>query len=116
MKKRILAYRRKIDNILKEGSERDWDKLLSEHLVQISFFQHERLIHLIVTALFALIEVIAAFASVYSFSIGVFAVSLLALILLIPYVYHYFLLENEVHKLYDQYDLIARECEKCRSK
>ena len=30
-----------------------------EHLVQVGFFQHERLIHLIVTVTFALLEMLA---------------------------------------------------------
>ncbi|MFQ8981070.1 MAG: hypothetical protein ACLR6I_11570 [Waltera sp.] len=32
---------------------------LQEHLVQVGFFQHERLIHLIITVTFALLEMLA---------------------------------------------------------
>ena len=49
MEKRILGYVRYIDSILAESSIQDVESLKKEHLVQLSFFQHERLIHLIVT-------------------------------------------------------------------
>lgn len=106
MKKRILSYRKKIDALLKAGGENDWEAIRANHLVQISFFQHERLIHLIVTSLFALVEFITTAVTVIAFSPAVLALCLLVLALLIPYVAHYYLLENEVQKLYDQYDLI----------
>jgi fatty acid desaturase len=110
MRKRILAYRRRIDAELEAGGGRDWALLRSEHLIQISFFQHERLIHLIVTALFALIEVLAVGFSLLYFSPAVLVFSLIVLILLIPYIRHYFLLENEVQKMYGQYDRIMEKC------
>lgn len=42
---------------------------LKEHLVQVGFFQHERLIHLIVTVTFALLEMLAIVISVISDSL-----------------------------------------------
>ena len=63
MEKRIINYRKYVDEILKSGDVQ-WDEVLKEHLVQISFFQHERLIHLIVTVLFALMEIISIVATV----------------------------------------------------
>ena len=116
MKKRILSYRKKIDAMLEAGGEPDWEAIRANHLVQISFFQHERLIHLIVTFLFALVEFIAAAVTVIAFSPAVLALCLLVLALLIPYVAHYYLLENEVQKLYDQYDLLELKSEETRCK
>ena len=50
MKKRIIGYRMKIDMLLAQPpKDADWKLVLQEHLTQVSFFQHERLIHLIVT-------------------------------------------------------------------
>ena len=49
MKKRIINYRLKIDNLLANPdkiSKEEWKKILQEHLTQIAFFQHERLVHL----------------------------------------------------------------------
>ena len=67
-------------------------------LIQIQFLQHERLIHLIVTVLFALLTVITEPL--------LLALTALFLILLIPYIRHYYILENGVQKLYEYYDRV----------
>lgn len=106
MRKRILEYRGRIDRLLLSEGE-DWETVRREHLVQISFFQHERLVHLIVTVTFALLLMAAVLLSVLSFSMPVFLLAIAILILLIPYIRHYYLLENEVQKMYAQYDLLC---------
>ncbi len=112
MRKRILAYRNWIDLILSEfeSGKRNDDisKLKAEHLVQISFFQHERLIHLIVTVLFALLEFLSFFMCLVVTSAGTLLLTGAVLILLIPYIRHYYLLENEVQKMYVQYDRMCK--------
>lgn len=107
MKKRILDYYNRIDAILKKNDpDTDWDDLLQEHLVQVSYFQHERFIHLIVTVLFGLITFMAILGLQLSKSIW-FAILLVPLIiLLVPYINHYYLLENTTQKMYIQYDEI----------
>ena len=113
MKKRILEYRGRIDNLLIENSEdTDWDAVLTEHLIQIGFFQHERLIHLIVTVIFALLEIISVSTYIVSGEIYVIALVLIILVLLVPYIAHYYLLENETQKMYEQYDKIVLKCKK----
>lgn len=107
MKKRILEYVNRIDALLQQPEENtDWEEVLSEHLVQVSFFQHERLIHLIVTVTFALLEIISVAMLMMNFSWGVLGLVLLVLVLLVPYIGHYYLLENETQKMYAQYDKI----------
>lgn len=81
---------------------------LKEHLVQVGFFQHERLIHLIVTVTFALLEMLAIVLSVISDSLFTLLLPIVILILLIPYIRHYYILENEVQKMYAQYDRMRR--------
>ena len=81
---------------------------LKEHLVQVGFFQHERLIHLIVTVTFALLEMLAIVLSVISDSLFTLLLPIVILILLIPYIRHYYILENEVQKMYEQYDRMRR--------
>lgn len=81
---------------------------LKEHLVQVGFFQHERLIHLIVTVTFALLEMLAIVLSVISDSFFTLALPVVILILLVPYIRHYYILENEVQKMYGQYDRMRR--------
>lgn len=63
MEQRILAYHRymeeQIEKLEHGDSVCDVERLKQEHLTQIGFFQHERLIHLIVTVLFALLEALS---------------------------------------------------------
>ena len=58
MKKRITEYLAYIDGLL-EKEDVDWEKEMKKHLVQIAFFAHERFVHLIVMALFAIATVIS---------------------------------------------------------
>lgn len=95
----------RIDDILdKNEPDTDWEDILAEHLVQIGFFQHERHVHLLVTLAFAVMALAAIFVTFFMPSIGMLLLSLLFLVLLVPYIMHYYLLENETQKMYVQYD------------
>ena len=109
MKKHLVAYRKKMDFLLLEGNC-DWKALKKEHLVQISFFQHERLIHLIVTSLFAILELLSVVIFLINPDKTTVIFSIAIAILLVPYLLHYFTLENEVQKLYIQYDKMQEAC------
>ncbi len=105
MKKRILAYIARVEKMLSGETEvESWERVLEEHLVQISFFQHERLIHLIVTVLFALLTVGTILAEIITSYAPLFILFFLLLVLLVPYIKHYYLLENKVQQMYEQYD------------
>ena len=109
MKKRIINYRLKIDNLLANPdkiSKEEWKKILQEHLTQIAFFQHERLVHLIVTVTFAILTMMSIIASIMISNPMLLVLTLLFLVLLVPYIMHYYTLENEVQKMYTQYDEI----------
>ena len=114
MEQRILQYRKQIDEWLAkmDNGEQITQELLreklEEHLVQVGFFQHERLIHLIVTVTFALLEMLAIVLSVISDSLFTLLLPVVILILLIPYIRHYYILENEVQKMYVQYDRMRK--------
>ena len=110
MKNRILTYRKYIDSLLQSDKDCDWKYIKQEHLTQVAFFQHERLVHLIVTITFAILELLTVCAYVIVGAIDS-ALSMPLLILLVAYIRHYYLLENEVQKMYKQYDQI---CEKER--
>ena len=113
MKERILAYRNRIDELLLTNDEEtDWNDVLNEHLTQIGFFQHERLIHLIVTMLFAILTFICVAVYILSGEVYVLALIGILLVLLIPYIMHYYLLENETQKMYGQYDKILKHIRK----
>ena len=70
----------------------------------ILFFQHERLIHLLVTLSFAFMTLLSFFVFLITEYLPVTALTVLFLVLLIPYIFHYYHLENGVQKLYDLYD------------
>lgn len=105
MKTQIQEYNNYILKKLKEKNpNEDWESLSKDYLIKINFYQHERLIHLIVTAVFAIMEIIAAVSTVISGSISLMILSIAILILLIPYVAHYYFLENTIQKMYLIYD------------
>ncbi|OKZ82482.1 MAG: hypothetical protein BHW06_11775 [Clostridium sp. 44_14] len=105
MKRRILTYMQQIDELLQAPpDDTDWTKAIKNHLTQIRFFQHERLIHLIVTVLFALMTTSVVVGLVSSSNIWLAILLIPLLILLFPYINHYYLLENGVQKMYAQYD------------
>lgn len=97
MEKRILNYRKYIDELLQKTGA-DWAAVSREHLIQISFFQHERLIHLIVTVTFAILEIIVIGLCVTAFTPGVGLLSIALLVLLVPYVRHYYILEMKYRR------------------
>jgi len=104
MADRIKQYMNYVNQLLESEEERDWVDEMQKHLVQIAFFAHERLIHLIVTVLFALMTTIVFLYTFSNFSIPLLLLMILLMGLLIPYIKHYFLLENSVQDMYEQYD------------
>jgi len=69
----------------------------------IIFFQHERLVHLIVTFFVGIAMVLFFIGFLITENILVFILFILLLCLFIPYIFHYYYLENNVQKLYDYY-------------
>ena len=105
MADRIRQYMKYVDNLLESEDESiDWEEEMKKHLVQIAFFAHERFIHLIVTVLFALMSILVFLYAFSNFSIPIALLIIMLLVLLIPYIKHYFLLENSVQDMYEQYD------------
>lgn len=101
---RIKEYVQYIDNLLESEEAVDWEEEIKRHLVQISFFAHERLIHLIVTVLFAILTVLVFLYLIGHFEIAILLLLVAIMILLIPYIKHYFLMENSVQYMFEQYD------------
>ena len=106
MKNEIKEYK---EFILKQAKDPETDKkeLAEKLLVRIGFYQHERLIHLIVTmsfGVFFLLSLILAFSNAYFL-----ALSSLLLILLVPYIAHYYFLENSTQELYKVYYSLTEE-------
>ena len=132
MERRILSYRRYMDELLEklekaqglkngEGArkEKSWttaaigkgqesgteeqkgqgernvdlEELKKEHLTQIGF---------------ALMEMLSLIMTIMSDELFPIILTILILVLLLPYIRHYYILENEVQKMYAQYDRISQ--------
>ena len=71
---------------------------------KISFFEHERLIHLIVTLSFSLFSIIFTVLSYYTNNVLLFIITAIMYIIDLFYILHYYTLENGVQKLYKIFD------------
>lgn len=106
MYKQILAHKQYILAQLDKPLEKDDRKaLLKYHVKRVRDFQHERLIHLLVTFFFAFL-LIGTFATwlVLPFSQLFWPLCVLSAILFVlelAYIRHYYLLENGVQSLYE---------------
>ena len=98
MKNEIKEYK---EYIKMQAADPDVDKkaLAQQLLVRIGFYQHERLIHLIVTMSFAIFFLLI----LVSINVYFLALSVLLLVLLVPYIAHYYFLENSTQELYKVY-------------
>lgn len=107
MGKRLRNYLRYLDGQMQQSlSPEEKTRLREDLLIQIGFFQHERLIHLLVTMTFALLSTLSILSSLFYASILLGVVILLLLFLTVSYVVHYYFLENGVQKLYLFFDKI----------
>lgn len=110
MKKYILAYCTQLDLLLQQSPEgEDWNAVREKHLTYLAFFQHERLIHLLVTMLVAILLMIALGIGLLGENPAMLAVGIVLLLLFIPYIAHYYFLENKVQYMYTQYDRILEK-------
>ena len=96
MKNEIKEYK---EYIKMQAADPDVDKkvLAQQLLVRIGFYQHERLIHLIVTMSFAIFFLLSLI--LVSINAYFLALSVLLLVLLVPYIAHYYFLENSTQEL-----------------
>ncbi len=107
MREYMLRYERFLLKVLDDPQAYDIAALRAEVLTQIGFMQHERLIHFLVTMLFALLFLISLGILLLLPSAGLLLLTILLLGLLIPYIWHYYFLENTVQKMYILYNRIA---------
>ena len=79
MKKYIEAYMKSvqafIDGELSSASSQKIEEILKEFELKIAYFQHERLIHLIVTVLFAIMEMMSIYTLILSANVSVIVFS-----------------------------------------
>lgn len=104
MEKRLKNYISYLEDIIARNNIEEVNKALSDVLTQIAFFQHERLIHLIVTVVFAIMTLMSLWFFTATQSLAVLLLFILFMALLIPYIRHYYILENGTQHLYELYD------------
>lgn len=91
-----------------EHTREEYAQELARLRVRIGFFSHERLIHLLVTLGFAVFFLISLFMTLSEGGIGLYILTVLFLALLIPYIRHYYFLENSVQKMYLIYNKLEQ--------
>lgn len=105
MKQYLYDYIDNVEKIINSNKKID-EEFISEHLIKISFFQHERLIHLLVTLFYAILFTV--FMSLGFIHYLFFIIAAILMVFLLFYIVHYFRLENGVQYLYKQYDRLKK--------
>jgi len=94
-------WMREIELMLKHAEKGiNWKRVLEDHRAMVGFLQHERLIHLMVTLAVAGMFLVTVLFSLVFKSVILGIANLLLVGLLLPYIWHYFRLENGIQKLY----------------
>lgn len=110
--KAVSSY---IENDMKTAGEDKTRRVLAEFELKITYFQHERLIHLMVTlsfALFLLLSIGAIFIFPSEFIISAVLLTAIFFGLTVGYVFHYYFLENSVQKMYHMRDEMIASLDK----
>ena len=89
-------------------SQQELSAILSEHMDKIAFMQHERIVHFLVTMMFAVILSIFMIGMLITENIMLVILVTIIIVLLIFYIKHYYFLENTVQKMYRIYDKIIK--------
>jgi len=111
MRPRVERYLEIFEDAINDSdNEEKTNRVFSNMLTHIQFFQHERMIHLIVTVCVVIIYFITSALLVLienPVATLIFALLFLLLaILLFFYINHYFFLERSVQRMYNQYDIL----------
>jgi membrane-bound metal-dependent hydrolase YbcI (DUF457 family) len=97
----LKRHERFVRGVLAEASPAALAAVRDHHDRRVRDFQHERLVHLLVTLFVALFALLAVAWLLHEPSAGAAALAALLLVLTAAYVLHYFRLENGVQRLYD---------------
>jgi hypothetical protein len=96
----LKRHERFVRRVLEDGRHEGLGDLRDHHLRRVADFQHERLIHLLVTLFVALFALLAVGWALVEPSAAAMALAALLLGLTAAYLVHYFRLENGVQRLY----------------
>jgi len=105
MTKQIREYLEQLQLFLDgEHSRDEYVQEMKRLHVRIGFFSHERLVHMFIMLAFAIFFLMTLFMALIQGSIGIYVLALL----LIPYIKHYYFLENSVQKMYLIYNKLEQ--------
>ena len=109
MTKQIRAYLALLEQFFSaEHSDEELLKMRAELLQRIAFYQHERIVHLIVTMSFGVFFMLSLILVLNIGGIGLILLTVLFLAMLAAYIKHYYFLENSVQKMYLYYFKIEK--------
>lgn len=104
MEQKIFLIVRLAEEIISSQNSEKANEKLAYFKQWLSYFQHERLIHLIVTISFSFLAVFCTFIVYVEFNVIIGILTLSFLIMSIVYIRHYFILENKTQHLYELID------------
>jgi hypothetical protein len=84
------------------------ESIKKDFIEHIQFMQHERLIHLLVTMLFAALLMFGFIIMLIYFSWILVVFTAIIFIVEIFYIFHYYKLENGVQEMYRLYDEVVK--------
>lgn len=84
----------------KKGSVEKLDEWIEYHKIQIEHLQHERTIHLFVTLNFGIFFLMSILAFLIIHTPDLILLAGLFFVLLVPYIFHYYFLENTTQRWY----------------
>ncbi len=103
----LKKYMENIQQRMKNySSQSELEEIFSEHKDKIAFMQHERLVHFLVTMMFALLLAIFMISFLLTENIALLILVTIIIVLLLFYIKHYYFLENTLQKMYKIYDEI----------
>lgn len=113
----LTAYMKSTEERLSKCSTiEEWQKIFEEHKDKIAFMQHERIVHFLVTMMFALILTILICTLLFTQNLAVLVLVTIMVVLIAFYIKHYYFLENTVQKMYKVYDaMLSKKEELLRS-
>lgn len=101
----LTVYMNTVNERLRNcSSPEELEDILAEHMDKISFMQHERIVHFLVTMMFALILTIFMSVLLFTDKLAILILVTMIMVLLGFYIKHYYFLENTVQKMYKVYD------------
>lgn len=110
----LKKYMKEIQRRLEEyANQTELEEIFLEHKDKIAFMQHERIVHFLVTMMYAIVLAIFVCAFLFTENPALMILVIIIMVLLGFYIKHYYFLENTVQEMYKLYDemLIMRRKE-----